>query len=207
MPDLGRSHIDADQGDAQRQFIILRPVSVRPSTMKRTRGIRSKGAGAQFVIAVFDDWEALQAVLDEMGAPELHRLGAVLHAREDNPPPALNSGLLREMIDLPFEPSAPGMRCTRGEFAEELAARLAGGARSLARGTPELAQCRSGLAIAKPYRKRTFGLVAPARNFRRVCRRLWPPRASTPSHDRALQHQFQGVTRRPQLQAAGHIMG
>jgi hypothetical protein len=100
--------------------------------MQTTRSIHSQEAGARFVIAVFDDWQALQAVLDDAGALEFDRFGAVLHAREDDPPTALSSGLLKEIVDLRFERSTQGMHCTRGEFAEELAARLAGGAHSLA---------------------------------------------------------------------------
>ena len=100
--------------------------------MKKTRDIRWRDTGAQFVIAVFDDWAALQAVLDDIGAPELDRYSAVLHAREDDPPTALSSGLLKEIIYLPFERSTQGMRCTSGEFADVLAARLAGGAQTLA---------------------------------------------------------------------------
>ena len=58
----------------------------------------------------------------------------------------------------------------------------------------QLVEPRSGLAIAKPYRKRTPSLVAPAPNIRRVRCRLWTLGASEPAHGRDLQDQFQGVT-------------
>ena len=37
----------------------------------------------QFVIAVFDDWDAL--VREDMSAREFDRFGTLLHAREDDP--------------------------------------------------------------------------------------------------------------------------
>jgi hypothetical protein len=100
--------------------------------MQVAHGMRPQEDGAQFVIAVFDDWDALQTVLEDMAADETGRTGAVLHTRKDNPPPAVSSGLLKDVVVLRFERSTQCIRCTRGEFAEELAARLAGGARSLA---------------------------------------------------------------------------
>jgi hypothetical protein len=100
--------------------------------MKETHGIRSQEHGAQFVIAVFDDWDALQGVLEDMSAREFDRFGTLLHAREDNPPLAVRSGLLKEITELQFAASKQPICCTRGEIAERLAARLARGARSLA---------------------------------------------------------------------------
>jgi hypothetical protein len=100
--------------------------------MKATRGIQSQEDGAQFVIAVFDDWDALQTILEDMAEYEPSRSGAVLHARMESPPPAVHSGLLKEIIELHFQRSTQCIHCTRGEVAEELAARLASGARSLA---------------------------------------------------------------------------
>jgi hypothetical protein len=100
--------------------------------MKETHGIRSQEHGAQFVIAVFDDWDALQGVLEDVSAREFDRFGTLLHAREDNPPLAVRSGLLKEITELQFAASKQRIYCTRGEVAEKLAARLAHGARSLA---------------------------------------------------------------------------
>jgi hypothetical protein len=100
--------------------------------MEETHGIRSQEYGAQFAIAVFDDWDALQTVLEDIAVHEPGRASIVLHGRMDDPPPAVRSGLLNEVIELHFERSTQCIRCTRGEVAEELAARLTGGARSLA---------------------------------------------------------------------------
>ena len=100
--------------------------------MEETRSTRSREDGGQFVIAVFDDWDALQTVLEDMAGHGLSRADTVLHARKDNPPQAVSSGLLKEIIELHFERSTPSIHCTRGEVADELAARLARGARSLA---------------------------------------------------------------------------
>jgi len=87
--------------------------------------------GAQYVIAVFDDWDALQAVLDDMSAGEFDRFGTLLHARKEDPPPAMRRGLLKEITELQFVASRQRISCTKGEVAAELAARLAHGARSL----------------------------------------------------------------------------
>jgi hypothetical protein len=48
------------------------------------------------VVAVFDDWEALYAVLAGLEADATFYSGAVLHARKDVPLAALNVGLLKE---------------------------------------------------------------------------------------------------------------
>ena len=87
--------------------------------------------GAQYVIAVFDDWDALQAVLDDMSAGEFDRFGTLLHARKEDLPPAMRRGLLKEITELQFVASRQRISCTKGEVAAELAARLAHGARSL----------------------------------------------------------------------------
>ena len=100
--------------------------------MHETHGILAQEVGAQFVIAVFDDWNALQAVLKDMSVREFDRFGTLLHAREDDPPPAVRSRLLKEMTQLQFVASKQRICCTKGDVAEELATRLARGARSLA---------------------------------------------------------------------------
>jgi hypothetical protein len=100
--------------------------------MQETRGKRLQEDGAQSVIAVFDDWDALQTVLEGIAVHESARSGTVLHGRMDDPPPAVRSGMLNEIMELHFDRSTACIRCTRGEVAEELAARLTGGARSLA---------------------------------------------------------------------------
>jgi hypothetical protein len=100
--------------------------------MRKAHDIRPQEDRAQFVITVFDDWHALQTVLQDMAADELGRFGTVLHARKDHPPFMVTSGFLKEITELHFESSKQRICCTRGELAEELASRLAAGARSLA---------------------------------------------------------------------------
>ena len=100
--------------------------------MKEKDGIRSQGYGAQFVIAAFDDWNALRAVLEGMALQHPSRSDTVLHARKDNPPPAVSSDLLKEVTQLHFTRPKQCITCSSGEVAEELAARLARGAHSLA---------------------------------------------------------------------------
>jgi hypothetical protein len=85
----------------------------------------------QFVLAIFDDWEALCAVLVDMDADATMRLGAVLHAREDVPPRTATLRLLKEMAQLHFGPRQ-NVACTVGQLARELSSRVAKGARNLA---------------------------------------------------------------------------
>jgi hypothetical protein len=100
--------------------------------MQETRDRQRREDGVQFVIAVFDDWEALQTVMGDLRTHELGRADTLLHARADNPPPAVISSLLKEITQLQFRRSNRSITCTKGEVADELAARLATGARSLA---------------------------------------------------------------------------
>ena len=162
--------------------------------MKKTGGIRWQEAGTQFVIAVFDDWAALQAVLDVMGGPELDRFSAVLHAREDDPPTALSSGLLKEIIDLPFERSTLGMRCTSGEFAVKLAARLAGGAQSLAEALEGWLSTDQAWQLQSHIEKGHLALWLRLRPSEDSRRRLWTLGAGKSAFGWALHHQFQSVT-------------
>jgi hypothetical protein len=90
---------------------------------------------AQFVIAVFDDWETLQGVLFSMELIAPMHSGALLHAREDAPPQAAAVGILKEMTTLRFAHSPHQVTCTIGQLAHELSARLAAGARSVAAST------------------------------------------------------------------------
>src|SRR5215510_3012339 len=89
-------------------------------------------SGAQSAVAVFDDWEALQAVLIDLEEETPVRTGAVLHARKDVPPELTGLRFLRKMTRLKFAYSPNDLACTSGHLAEELSARLARGARSLA---------------------------------------------------------------------------
>jgi hypothetical protein len=86
----------------------------------------------QLVVAVFDDWDALQAILVEIETDMAPRPAAVLHARSDIPVKASAFSSLRQMTELRFERSREQIACTAGWLAGELSARLAKGARSLA---------------------------------------------------------------------------
>jgi hypothetical protein len=55
---------------------------------------------AQFVIAVFDDWDALHTVLVSMESNALMCAGMVLHARKDIPPHGSALSVLKETTDL-----------------------------------------------------------------------------------------------------------
>ena len=87
---------------------------------------------AQFVIAVFDDWDALQGILVGMEEHAPMLAGAVLHARKDIPPHASALRLLKEMTDFHFAQSPYHITCTIGQLAYELSSKLARGARSVA---------------------------------------------------------------------------
>src|SRR6516164_9083837 len=100
--------------------------------MQQTWGIEAEKHGAQFVVAIFDDWEALHAVLVDLEARATLRSGAVLHARTDIPPHVSTLGLLKEMAQLHFVRSRQHIACTVGRLSQELSDRLAKGARSLA---------------------------------------------------------------------------
>ena len=99
--------------------------------MQKARDIRAERTGAQFVVAVFDDWDALHAVLVDLEADATMHAGAVLHARKDIPPSASSVGLLKDIVHLHFSQPRQDVACTAGRIAHELSARLAGGARNL----------------------------------------------------------------------------
>jgi hypothetical protein len=54
--------------------------------MQKVRDIEAETPATQFVVAVFDDWDALHAVLAGLKSDITLRSGAVLHARNDAPP-------------------------------------------------------------------------------------------------------------------------
>ena len=99
--------------------------------MRRSWGLVRERDAAQFVVAVFDDWEALRAVLVDIEADATSRSGAVLHAREDVPPDAAALGMLKEMAQLQFGPRQR-IACTAGQLGRELCFRAGKGARNLA---------------------------------------------------------------------------
>ena len=88
------------------------------------------GVDAQCVIAVFDDWESLQAVLEEIG--DQTRAGTtVLYSPRAIPSPTKSPHLLGETVELHFAIAGQRIYCTRGEVAHGLGERLARGARGL----------------------------------------------------------------------------
>ena len=101
----------------------------RPMLGERVIGSQTSGS---FVLAVFDDWDTLHAVLLELESDKAARLVALLHARKDVPPKPSASSLLKHMTELRFERSRQHISCTMGLLAEALATRLTGGARTLA---------------------------------------------------------------------------
>ena len=95
-------------------------------------------ATSRFVIAVFDEWHALHAALEDLSLHGIAPRGAVLYAPEDSPevPPLqaadLISFFLAETTELPFSSARQRVRCTAGALAQQLAARSEHGARRLA---------------------------------------------------------------------------
>jgi hypothetical protein len=87
---------------------------------------------SQFVIAVFDDWDAVDNLLARLGSDKIGRFGALLHTRTDEPPIQAVSWLLQSMTEVHFAASHGRVRCTAGALAARLAMRSAGGARDLA---------------------------------------------------------------------------
>jgi hypothetical protein len=87
---------------------------------------------SQFVIAVFDDWDAVEGLLASLGSDKIGRFGALLHTRTDEPPMQAVSWLVRDMTELHFAALSSRVRCTAGGLAAQLAMRSAGGARDLA---------------------------------------------------------------------------
>jgi hypothetical protein len=87
---------------------------------------------SQFVIAVFDDWNAVEDLLASLGSDKIGRFGALLHTRTDEPLMQAATWLVQDMTELYFAASRSRVRCTAGRFATQLATRSAGGARDLA---------------------------------------------------------------------------
>jgi hypothetical protein len=92
----------------------------------------SQTGGSQFVVAVFDDWDALHAILLELESDKVAHPVALLHARRDVPPKVSASSLLEQMTELHFERSHQHIACTMGQLAEAIATQLTGGAQTLA---------------------------------------------------------------------------
>jgi hypothetical protein len=100
--------------------------------MLNERVTRPQTNGAQVIVAVFDDWETLHAVLVDMETDKAAQSVTLLHARREVPPRVLASSLLKKKTELPFEQSQQHIACTEGQLAEALSTRLARGARTLA---------------------------------------------------------------------------
>jgi hypothetical protein len=87
---------------------------------------------SQFVIAVFDDWDAVDNLIARLGSDKIGRFGALLHTRADEPQTQAVSWLVQSMTEVHFAASHGRVRCTAGAIAGRLAMRSAGGARDLA---------------------------------------------------------------------------
>ncbi|MFZ1103717.1 MAG: hypothetical protein WAN86_12895, partial [Hyphomicrobiaceae bacterium] len=87
---------------------------------------------SQFVIAVFDEWDAVERLLASLGSDKIGRFGALLHTRTDEPPMLAVSWLVQDMRELHFAASRSRVRCTAGVLAAQLAMRSAAGASDLA---------------------------------------------------------------------------
>ena len=88
---------------------------------------------AQLVFAVFDDWDTLQTVLEDMvKANELTSSGALLHVCKDVPPSLQASGSLRSVTELRFGTSSVYVTCMGGGIAEQLAVSSTQGEHTLA---------------------------------------------------------------------------
>lgn len=98
-------------------------------TMQKARDMGAERTGPQLVVAVFDDWDALHAVLVEL-KPDVMLRPAVLHARMDVPPAGSDFGLLKDLAHLHFSQPRLDITCTAGQLAQELHAQTAAGARS-----------------------------------------------------------------------------
>jgi len=88
---------------------------------------------SQFVIAAFDDWEALEGALANLGNERIGRSSALLHTRGDEPTMFAASWLAEDATELHFAASCKSARCTAGGLATQLATRSSEGADSLAR--------------------------------------------------------------------------
>ena len=88
--------------------------------MPKARHFEAERTRPQSVVAVFDDWDALHAVLVGLKSHTTLRSGVVLHARKDAPPAASSFGLLKEMAHLRFSQPRQDIACTAGPLAQEL---------------------------------------------------------------------------------------
>jgi hypothetical protein len=87
---------------------------------------------SRFVIAAFDDWQALEGVLANLGSERIGQSSALLHAREDERPMLASSWLAQDTMDLRFAAPCKRARCTVGALAAQLAMRSSEGADNLA---------------------------------------------------------------------------
>jgi len=97
---------------------------------ERLKGLQT--IGSQLLVAVFDNWDALQAVLMEIESCKATKSMALLHGRRDVPAQMSASSLLTKAVELRFERSRQPITCTAGPVFEALSARVARGARTLA---------------------------------------------------------------------------
>lgn len=85
----------------------------------------------QSVVAVFDDWDALEGALADLDAERIGHAGAVLHTRKGEPSISAAAWLVQEMTELRFA-ACDRVRCTSGKLAAQLATRSAQGAHNVA---------------------------------------------------------------------------
>jgi hypothetical protein len=129
--------------------------------------------GAQLAVAVFDDWDALQATVTEMEMDSA--TAAVLHARGKIPAKANALNLLKQTTDLHFERSRQHIACTAGRLATELAGRSAAGARSLADALHDWLGCNRARELESHLARGHLVLCVELRtadDFSIVCGRL-----------------------------------
>jgi hypothetical protein len=98
--------------------------------MQQIHTTRPSNDSAQYVFAVFDNWETLQTVTEELAARAPNSSPAVL-ARRDSLPIAVSCEPLKSAVDLHFAQSHHRISCTSGRIAERLSKNSASGIRSL----------------------------------------------------------------------------
>ena len=86
--------------------------------MQTTRSMPGSQDGAQYAVAVFDTWNALEALLRDLTEAKLSCRGAILHATGDRSPATVPRALAAN-VELHF--SGLRVTCTRGEIADRLA--------------------------------------------------------------------------------------
>ena len=87
--------------------------------MQQIHTTRPSKDSIQSVFAVFDDWETLQALMEELAERAPSSSPTVL-ARKDSLPTTVSCEPLKEAVDLHFVSSHQRISCTSGRIAERL---------------------------------------------------------------------------------------